>query len=72
LPFWLVWGRISGLLWFALQLWLRMLEHFFRCVSVPGQPDTEKPCLKKPNQTKTTQNKQTSQPFNIPQLKILV
>jgi hypothetical protein len=32
-PFWLVWGGISGLFWFACLWWLRMLKKNFRCCS---------------------------------------
>jgi hypothetical protein len=32
-PFWLVWGWISGLFWFAFPWCLKMLHIFFRCFS---------------------------------------
>jgi hypothetical protein len=33
LAIWMVWGRISGLFWFAFPWWLRMLNIFFKCFS---------------------------------------
>lgn len=40
-PFWLVWGGISVLFWFALPWWLRMLNIFFRCFSAIRYPSGE-------------------------------